>query len=193
MKRFVICTSVGAIGRADGAHGDPNASRGLSAEREIWVNDAVSDGASLEDAVREFRPTCLLGLAAHEPARKRVELLEWWLELGVVVADLRPTEAHAQAGCAQLPGLKGPPTYSAAGSFRRPPREGTRSKRSTRATRSASQRYRRRPTYTPLILARDPLSPTRTDLRETSSEEIAGLGREPVSYTHLTLPTILLV
>ena len=36
MKRFVICTSVGAIGKADGTHGDPNSSRGLSEERAEW-------------------------------------------------------------------------------------------------------------------------------------------------------------
>ena len=36
MKRFVICTSVGAIGKADGKYGDPNASRGLSEERALW-------------------------------------------------------------------------------------------------------------------------------------------------------------
>ena len=65
MKRFVICTSVGAIGKADGKNGDPNAKRGLSEERAAWVNDAVSDGTSLEDVVKEFKPTCLLGLAAQ--------------------------------------------------------------------------------------------------------------------------------
>ena len=65
MKRFVICTSVGAIGKADGAHGDPNASRGLNEERAVWVNEAVSDGTSLTDVVKQFKPTCLLGLAAQ--------------------------------------------------------------------------------------------------------------------------------
>ena len=42
--RFVVCTSVGALGKADGTHGDPNASRGLSEERATWVNDKVPDG-----------------------------------------------------------------------------------------------------------------------------------------------------
>ena len=65
MKRFVICTSVGAIGRADGSKGDPNATRGLNEERAVWVNEAVPDGASLEEVVRDFKPTCLLGLAAQ--------------------------------------------------------------------------------------------------------------------------------
>ena len=97
MKRFVICTSVGAIGRADGAHGDPNASRGLSAEREIWVNDAVSDGASLEDAVREFRPTCLLGLAAQPGGLFTESLVTSMLaytETPVVMPMSNPTAKH---------------------------------------------------------------------------------------------------
>ena len=63
MGRFVIVTSQGAIGRADGAHGDPNHARGLGEDRRPWVNDAVSDGASLLDAVKESGANCLLGLS----------------------------------------------------------------------------------------------------------------------------------
>jgi len=65
MRRFVVCTSVGALGKADGAYGDPNASRGLNEERAMWVNEAVSDGASMTEVVQQFKPTCLLGLAAQ--------------------------------------------------------------------------------------------------------------------------------
>ena len=65
MERFVVCTSVGAIGRADGTHGDPNAKRGLSEERTLWKNEAVADGTPMVDVVRQFKPTCLLGLAAQ--------------------------------------------------------------------------------------------------------------------------------
>jgi len=65
MERFVVCTSVGAIGRADGTHGDPNAKRGLSEERTLWRNEAVADGTPMVDVVRQFKPTCLLGLAAQ--------------------------------------------------------------------------------------------------------------------------------
>jgi len=64
-SRFVVCTSVGALGKADGKHGDPNASRGLSAERATWVNDQVSDGLSMEEVVQQFKPSVLLGLAAQ--------------------------------------------------------------------------------------------------------------------------------
>ena len=65
MKRFVICTSVGAIGSPDGKHGDPNYKRGLSEERAAWLNPAVSDGLPMDEVVQQFKPTCLLGLAAQ--------------------------------------------------------------------------------------------------------------------------------
>jgi len=65
MKRFVVCTSVGAIGKADGKFGDPNAKRGLNEERAMWLNEVVSDGMSMEEVVSTFKPTCLLGLAAQ--------------------------------------------------------------------------------------------------------------------------------
>eukprot|EP00617_Octactis_speculum_P026981 CAMPEP_0185748876 /NCGR_PEP_ID=MMETSP1174-20130828/7596_1 /TAXON_ID=35687 /ORGANISM="Dictyocha speculum, Strain CCMP1381" /LENGTH=615 /DNA_ID=CAMNT_0028424755 /DNA_START=6 /DNA_END=1853 /DNA_ORIENTATION=+ len=63
MSRFVIITSQGALGKADGAHGDPNHSRGLGAERLPWVNEGVSDGADMLDAVKEHGANCLLGLS----------------------------------------------------------------------------------------------------------------------------------
>merc|ERR1719326_1633024 len=47
MTKFVVCTSVGALGAQDGKHGDPNHARGLSSDREPWVNTEVSDGASM--------------------------------------------------------------------------------------------------------------------------------------------------
>jgi malic enzyme len=65
MSRFVVCTSIGAIGAQDGKHGDPNAKRGLNEERAEWLNPAVSDGASMTEVVQQFKPTCLLGLAAQ--------------------------------------------------------------------------------------------------------------------------------
>ena len=65
MKRFVVVSSQGAIGRADGVNGDPNHARGLSEDRVPWVSDLVSDGASLLEVVEATQPTCLLGLAAQ--------------------------------------------------------------------------------------------------------------------------------
>lgn len=65
MSRFVIVTSVGAIGKPDGKNKDPNHGRGLSAERSAWLNDAVSDGATMQQVVEEFKPTVLLGLSTQ--------------------------------------------------------------------------------------------------------------------------------
>ena len=65
MKRFVVISSQGAIGKEDGTNGDPNHARGLSEDRKPWVSDLVSDGASLLEAVEAVKPTCLLGLAAQ--------------------------------------------------------------------------------------------------------------------------------
>jgi len=109
MKRFVICTSVGAIGKADGANGDPNASRGLSDERAVWVNEAVSDGTSLVDVVKQFKPTCLLGLAA-QPAglftEEMVSSMVDYTDAPIVMpmsnptakAECTPTQAYEWTG-----------------------------------------------------------------------------------------------
>jgi len=63
MSRFVIVTSQGVLGKQDGAHGDPNHKRGLSDDRVPWVNDAISDGTSMLDAVKLSGANCLLGLS----------------------------------------------------------------------------------------------------------------------------------
>jgi malate dehydrogenase (oxaloacetate-decarboxylating)(NADP+) len=66
MKKFVVMTKDGAIGKADGAHGNPHYSASASVrDRELsWRNDAVSDGDSLLEAVKKHKPTVLLGLSA---------------------------------------------------------------------------------------------------------------------------------
>jgi len=61
-SRFVMVTSKGALGRADGARGDPNHHRGLGPLKAPWVNPEVSDGTPLEELVEGFRPNVLLGL-----------------------------------------------------------------------------------------------------------------------------------
>jgi len=97
MSRFVICTSVGAIGRADGVHNDPNARRGLSEERAAWVNTAVSDGTSLEDTVKQFKPTCLLGLAAQPGGlftEGMVKSMLDYAEHPIVMPMSNPTAKH---------------------------------------------------------------------------------------------------
>ena len=63
MSRFVVLTSKGAVGLQDGVNGDPNHKRGLTEDQGPWVNAGVSDGSSLLETVKQFKPTCLLGLS----------------------------------------------------------------------------------------------------------------------------------
>lgn len=64
-KRFVVCTSKGTLGKADGAKGDPNHKRGLTVLTSSWVNAGVSDGLTLSEAVAAFKPNILLGLSTQ--------------------------------------------------------------------------------------------------------------------------------
>ena len=64
--RFVVCTEHGAMGHRGGQHGDPNYVKGVYSERELeWVNHSVSDGASLVEVSKQFKPTVLLGVTGH--------------------------------------------------------------------------------------------------------------------------------
>jgi malate dehydrogenase (oxaloacetate-decarboxylating) len=63
MSRFAIVTSVGVLGKPDGTNSDPNHKRGLSSDRVPWVNQAISDGTSMVDAVKQHNANCLLGLS----------------------------------------------------------------------------------------------------------------------------------
>jgi malate dehydrogenase (oxaloacetate-decarboxylating)(NADP+) len=63
MQRFVVFTSKGALGTGDGKHGDPNIKRGTYGPE--WVNNSVSDGASMMEVIHSFKPTVLLGLSAQ--------------------------------------------------------------------------------------------------------------------------------
>mmetsp|Transcript_85591 Transcript_85591/g.228201 ORF Transcript_85591/g.228201 Transcript_85591/m.228201 type:complete len:600 (+) Transcript_85591:54-1853(+) len=62
-SRFAVCTSKGALGKADGKFGDPNHKRGLTDIQSIWLNESVSDGMSLAQTVNHFKPNILLGLS----------------------------------------------------------------------------------------------------------------------------------
>jgi malate dehydrogenase (oxaloacetate-decarboxylating)(NADP+) len=68
-SRFVVCSVHGAIGQRDGTHEDPHYAHKqhghMSAEMHQWVNPSVSDGTSLLDVVKTFKPTVLLGLTAQ--------------------------------------------------------------------------------------------------------------------------------
>lgn len=61
MKQFVVFSSRGALGAADGKNGDPNQSKGIDSNAKGWVNPAVSDGDSLMDVMKSFKPNVLLG------------------------------------------------------------------------------------------------------------------------------------
>ena len=37
--------------------------RGMTDERKPWINNTISDGTSLLDACKQFKPTVLLGLS----------------------------------------------------------------------------------------------------------------------------------
>jgi malate dehydrogenase (oxaloacetate-decarboxylating)(NADP+) len=65
MSRFVVCTHHGALGKQDGVHGDPNYKAGIYGDREKrFMNPTISDGTSLLDAMKTFRPTVLMGMTA---------------------------------------------------------------------------------------------------------------------------------
>ena len=53
------------LGRSDGKNGDPHysAQGGLQDLHKPWINPSLSDGTSILDAIRQFKPTVLLGLS----------------------------------------------------------------------------------------------------------------------------------
>ena len=57
--------TVGAMGAADGSKGDPNYKRQLADYQKAWTNTQVSDGLSIAEAVRAFKPNVLLGLSTQ--------------------------------------------------------------------------------------------------------------------------------
>jgi malate dehydrogenase (oxaloacetate-decarboxylating)(NADP+) len=61
LKNFVLITVNGAIGRKDGTHNDPH--KNLSPDHVQWQNNAISDGTSLLETIKQFKPTALLGLS----------------------------------------------------------------------------------------------------------------------------------
>lgn len=65
LSRFVVCTSQGALGRKDGKYNDPHHSSPSAEERVPFFSKRVSDGTSMLDAVKETKPTVLLGLSAQ--------------------------------------------------------------------------------------------------------------------------------
>lgn len=65
LKHFVVCTADGAIGAADGSNGNPHYKPENSNTLLPWANSMVSDGSSMVDVVKTFKPSVLLGLSAQ--------------------------------------------------------------------------------------------------------------------------------
>lgn len=65
-RKFVICTSKGALGREDDQYGAPNVKRGIEDDHLPWVNPEVIDGAPIEKVIEQFQPTVLLGLSKQK-------------------------------------------------------------------------------------------------------------------------------
>jgi len=67
-KRFLLCSVDGAFGKKDGKHGNPHdqqlAKGTLTEAAMIWRNECISDGSSMLEAIKEFKPTVILGLSA---------------------------------------------------------------------------------------------------------------------------------
>ena len=72
MSQFAVSTYHGVIGKADGKKGDPNHKAGINEFQKPWVHQTLSDGMSLEEAVRTFKPNILLGLSAQPKVVIRV-------------------------------------------------------------------------------------------------------------------------
>jgi malate dehydrogenase (oxaloacetate-decarboxylating)(NADP+) len=62
LAQFVLMTNLGVIGAPDGKCGNPN-HKTLNSMHVPWINPTISDGTALLDAIREFKPSVLLGLS----------------------------------------------------------------------------------------------------------------------------------
>jgi malate dehydrogenase (oxaloacetate-decarboxylating)(NADP+) len=91
MKKFVLCTVDGAIGRQDGTYNNPH--RNATSEQKLWANDAVSDGTSLLNVVKEFKPTVILGLStqANIFTEEMIRHMTTYCERPVILPMTNPT------------------------------------------------------------------------------------------------------
>jgi malate dehydrogenase (oxaloacetate-decarboxylating)(NADP+) len=62
LAQFVLMTNLGVIGAPDNKLGNPN-HKALNPMHVPWINPTISDGTALLDAIREFKPSVLLGLS----------------------------------------------------------------------------------------------------------------------------------
>jgi len=95
IKHFVVFTDKGAIGRPDGKFGNPNHVKGLTDRELPWVQESMSDGTSLLEAVKAFKPNVLLGLSAAGPIFKEELIREMakHCEQPIIMPMSNPTSA----------------------------------------------------------------------------------------------------
>lgn len=61
--KFVVLSEKGVLGAADGKYGSPHHTLGASGDMLKWANPTFSDGEKLLEAIKQFKPTVLLGLS----------------------------------------------------------------------------------------------------------------------------------
>ena len=65
-SKFVVCTEHGALGQKDGVRGDKNFLAANISDRErAWCNPTVSDGSTLLEVMKSFKPTVIMGMTAR--------------------------------------------------------------------------------------------------------------------------------
>lgn len=94
LSQVAVCTDKGLIGKPDGVFNDPNYSRGFTVNRELlWANKDLSDGLSLLEAVKAFKPHVLLGLSAAGPifTEEIIKAMSAYCDKPVIMPMSNPT------------------------------------------------------------------------------------------------------
>lgn len=95
MSRFVVFNSKGALGDYDGKHGDPNKARKIERNPELapWINRAVSDGSTMMEVMKSFKPTVLLGLSTVPGvfSQELIEAMAQQCEKPIIMPMSNPT------------------------------------------------------------------------------------------------------
>jgi malate dehydrogenase (oxaloacetate-decarboxylating)(NADP+) len=98
MSRFCVLTADGTLGAADGKNSDPNHVGGITDLMQPWINPSVSDGTSLVDAIKQHKPTILLGLTTAKGVFNE-EVLNLMAELNEAPIIMPMSNPTAKAEC----------------------------------------------------------------------------------------------